>query len=108
MIYGASDDLVEIEGLDGGDEVNCMGGGCRVKLGTRETGGCIVVMRYGGDGVWSAEVGQLGDGIPIPWAISLATYHPSEKPIGEHYTVATLIDCPASTPVTWKKLKVKK
>lgn len=99
-IYGASDDLVEIEGHPDGDEIGCYDRDVVIMLGTVETGGIAVRMSYAprfsalGDGVaaacWSAEIAQLDEDRPIPWPVRLGTVR---------YSVAVLIDAPPETPL---------
>ena len=65
VIYGASDDLVEVEmtrpdGTTWQEEYN--GDDVTLNIGGR----MYVRMRYGvHDAVWTAEIGQLVEGIPI-------------------------------------------
>lgn len=74
-IYGTSDDLVEVEGIIGGDEFT-VDRNDTVKLCV---GGLLLInMSYGKYGAtWTAEIGQVFEEVPIPdeWAISL-TQHP--------------------------------
>lgn len=102
-IYGASDDLVEIEGHPGGDEIGCYDQDVIVMLGTMETGGIAVRMSYAprfaafGMGVatacWSAEIAQLDEDRPIPWPVRVETVR---------YSVAVLIDAPLETPIRFE------
>jgi len=101
-IYGASDDLVEIEG-PGGDEVGCYDSGVLITIGWTEAQagkdakGLVVRMRYGSPGfgsTWSAEVGQIDEDILIPWNVTVRV---AERP----YSALVIVDCPDDTPVTW-------
>ncbi len=86
-IYGTSDDLVEVEGIIGGDEFNtdrndtvnlCIGGILLIK------------MSYGKYGAtWTTEMGQMFDDVPIPyeWDIFL-TQH------SNGYSVQVNLDIP--------------
>ena len=74
IIYGTGDDLVEVEGIIGGDEFNvdrndtvnlCIGGILLIK------------MSYGKYGaIWTTEIGQMFDEVPIPlgWDIFLSQH----------------------------------
>jgi len=98
-IYGASDDLVEIEG-DVTDEVNP---GSSITVGTAAAG-VVVKMRYGkrkGAAVWEAVVGQIDEGVPIPWAVTISGLA-SQGDNRDHprdYTAIVDIACPPGTPV---------
>lgn len=95
-IYGASDDLVELEGFIR-DEVDCYDKPVQIKVGTDDSG-LIITMRYGVLGaVWSAELSQLDEDVPIPWPVTVVTQGRREDDVG--YSVAVCIDCPDDTPV---------
>jgi hypothetical protein len=92
-IYGASDDLVEIEGIVS-EELGAYDKPRVVTVGDRETGGCVVVAEYAVEnraGVWSMSVSQIDEDVPIPWPVSIAVEH--------GYSVAVVIDCPSGTKV---------
>jgi hypothetical protein len=96
-IYGASDDLVEIEG-DVQDEVSP---GKMIKIGTDEKG-MYVTFRYAANkksgGVWRGTVEQIEEGIPMfPMTVGLA--EASGFPDPRSYSVLFTIDCPPGTPV---------
>ena len=102
-IYGASDDLVEIEG-PGGDEVDCYDSSVLITIGWpeaqagKDAKGLVVRMRYGSPGfggTWSAEVGQIDEDFPIPWPVRIEV---AERP----YSALVIVDCPDDTPVSWK------
>jgi len=103
-IYGASDDLVVIEGhVD--DEVSPSRS---ITIGT-EAGGVVVSMKYGvGAGVWQARVRQIDEGIPVPWPVTIGNAEPSGSPDPQTYSVLVTIDCPADTPVFVGKRKLSK
>lgn len=96
-IYGASDDLVRLEGLIS-DEIGCYNQDVRIKVGT-DDGGLRVTMRYGAQhsAVWSAEVAQIDEDIPIPWPVTVKTQGRRDDDVG--YSVAIVVDCPDDTPV---------
>lgn len=105
-IYGASDDLVEIEGHNEGDEIGCYKQAVYVILGGADTGGIAVRMSYAphfskkigqevGFACWSAEVVQLAESCPIPWPVSIV--HTTSHGIG--YSVEVRIDAPADVPM---------
>lgn len=105
-IYGASDDLVELEGIVD-QELGCYGV-AKIRVGTDE-GGVDVLMAYapfrGGGGTWAAMLAPLDEGVPIPWPVAIK--HRERR--GEvEYSVVVEIDCPTGTPVSrergpWKQ-----
>ena len=100
-IYGASDDLVEIEGHPKGDEVGCYNQRVVVVIGDEATGGVAVRMSYGtkefprsvGFACWSAEVVQLSEECPIPWPVTITT---------QDYSACVNIDAPGTVPLTFE------
>lgn len=124
-IYGGSDDLVEIEGCRvlersiedaanvghgvtvaiGGAEIVCCELRVVIEIGAREAGagqngaGIRVVMTYASEthdaAVWSADVSPLDEDVPCPWTVTLGT---------EGYSVVVTIECPAGTPVMWRRI----
>jgi hypothetical protein len=116
-IYGASDDLCELVGLDSTDtrygdgrwgyELGCFERDVHVTIGG-EGGGVHVILRYGAGnraGVWGAEIAQLEEGIPIPWPVTIR--HQEIRPGRIGYSVAVEIDCPAGIPVGWAMMTKK-
>lgn len=105
-IYGASDDLVELEGCVE-DEIGCYDKWVEITVGYteaepgRDTQGVKVIMRYAPKwadaGVWTAEVFPLDEGVEIPWPVKIEL---SER----KYSAQVVIDCPDGTPVKWKKI----
>lgn len=109
-IYGASDDLVEIEGHPDGDEVGCYEKDVFITIGDTTGGGLAVRMSYspqlGKDvafGCWTAEIGQLDEDCPIPWPVTITTAkrHPNDPEAG--YSVKVAIDAPAGVTLRWFK-----
>jgi len=100
-IYGASDDLVEIEGHVR-EEFNVIDRPCRVRVGTANDGGVDVVMLYGKSGMWGASIelldgdGELDNCAPIPWPIEVRK---GLRGIEASYSVVVEIACPDGTPV---------
>lgn len=89
IFYGASDDLVEVEGIKGGDEFTVdnkdgatfvLGGRIRIRL------------EYGRGGVWTATIGQVNADVPLPsapdWFIRVSR-HPQVD-----YSVRVEVECP--------------
>jgi hypothetical protein len=109
-IYGASDDLVEIEG-DRSDEIGCYDRKVRVSVGTPEAG-VLVTMRYGSTGMgfatWTAEIGQMAEGVEIPWPVSITNAEKSGRPDPRSYSVTVEIGCPPGTPVKATKISAKR
>lgn len=120
-IYGASDDLIEIDGAfaghPGGEEYNPPYGKLGwLRVNDADGNGLRVGFRYGhhGTGTWNAIIGQLPgsdgeEGAPIPWPVHisagkgelsadvLAGRAPADAPT---YTVVVTIDCPETVTVT--------
>lgn len=106
-IYGASDDLVEIEGSIE-DEINCYDASVEFTVGYPEPApgrniqGVKIIMRYApkwaNAGVWTAEIFPIDEDIDIPWPVSITL---SER----GYSAQVLVDCPIDTPVKWRKIK---
>jgi hypothetical protein len=89
VVYGHSDDLVEVEGAGFDDEAD---GDSRLVFGNKEDGGVQVDMRYVTPGVWAATIQQLGDEVPIPWDIQVSN---------TAYTVRVEIDIPDDSTVDY-------
>lgn len=98
-IYGASDDLTEIEGHPDADEIGCFGEDVEIKLeGDGE--GVIVRMIYDGDwgeAVWAALIRQIDEDIPVP----------PTRVKHEGYSVLVEVDLPRTAKLTWRKLPSK-
>lgn len=101
-IYGASDDLVEVEadGPDRGDEYDAGAGGVCLLVGT-EDAGVRVHMIYGARGTWKATIDLVDDQKPIPWPVRVENAPVNGTNEGP-YSVMACIDCPIGTP--WKKV----
>lgn len=90
--YGASDDLIEVEGIRGADEFNVYGDGphmARFNLG----GMMRIHAIY--DGCWSFAVGMVDEEIPLPdWPVRLTS---------EGYSMVLEIDVPDTVKVFQEK-----
>lgn len=105
-IYGASDDLVEIEGHFS-EEIDCYEKDVLITVGWPEAAagknsqGVFVVMRYAPSwvksGVWTAEISPFDEDVEIPWTITVGLG-------GRGYSAEVSIDCPDDVPVKFKKL----
>ena len=87
-IYGASDDLIETEGLPGCDEFNVIQDGPHIAtLQVYSTGaGCGFSIHAIYDGCWSFAIGQTSEDDEIPdWPVRLSW---------AGYTQTIEIDCP--------------
>ena len=91
--YGASDDLIEIDGINGADEFYSDGDE-KTYQGVFNVGGQLRVFAlYLPHGVWSFAVAQVDDGVPLPdWPIRIIQ-HPNE------YSIALEIDVPDGVAV---------
>jgi hypothetical protein len=104
-IYGASDDLVEVEGCIGADKFGVYGDGkllWRGDLVSPDEGKLRVHAIY--DGCWHFAVGQADEDIPIPpWPVSftqggLAPAAPGDEADPyPRYSVVLRIDAPEGT-----------
>lgn len=102
-IYGASDDLVEIEGALK-EEVTPHR---TITIGDDKRG-VLVTMRYSakGNGCWRASVDMVGEGVPMfPVTITQAEPHGGSYDGGKlvknpYYSVMVNVDCPPGTQVT--------
>lgn len=96
-IYGASDDLVEVEGhlvdeypVDDNNSVTLH------LADASGNGGCKITMTYNGrTGCWDATIGLLGEGIQIPWPVTVR-HKPGRD---DFYSVFVDIDCPDDVAV---------
>lgn len=90
--YGASDDLVEIEGIEGADEFN-VGDGRIWQAGfviESRPFKMLVSALYGPGGVWSFAPGMVDDGDPLPpWPMRIGQ---CQDPL---YSTTLEIDVPA-------------
>jgi hypothetical protein len=63
--YGASDDLIEIEGVKGADEFNVYNRDENLHHGSFNLGGKMRIHAIY-DGCWSFAIGQVDEEIPLP------------------------------------------
>jgi hypothetical protein len=89
-IYGASDDLVELEGgPDGDDEIDALDRDVRITIGSDAHGGIVVVMSYAPgdveDGVWQARLSPIAEDVACPWPVRVEC---------KGYSAVVEIDCP--------------
>lgn len=100
-IYGASDDLVEID-ADGPalgiDELPTDDAVIEIRSQADEAVGLNVRCWYADDGVWAVAVWQHGEK-PLPWPVALATYDNGRS---DPYSVQVTIDCPDDVTATWR------
>ena len=99
-IYGASDDLVEVEvGGRPFEEIGCYGKDVHIVVGHERASpgsnasGIRVWMHYTDLAVWAATILQIDEGIPIPWKVTVGS---------DDYSVLVRIDCPDGTPISWE------
>lgn len=95
IFYGASDDLIEIEGVKGGDEFGIF---AKEKyVAAFNLGGKMRVHAIY-DGCWCFAVGQVDEDIPLPdWPIRL------KWPGGRGYSTRLEIDVPDDVKVFEEK-----
>ena len=120
-VYGASDDLVYVEGHDSVDEIGCFDHDVILVLGEVPSGGVALRVSYKprfdvapkppgltdpvGWACWSIEVCQLAEECPIPWPITVA--HEAQRDGSVGYSVVVSIDAPSSTPLRVMPLGVE-
>jgi hypothetical protein len=95
-IYGAGDDLVEVDGCDGAGEFPT-----GHWQGDLAPPGEVEQMRvhcwYDDDGCWQVGVGQVIEDNPLPpWPITI-TQAPAMNPDNAGYSALLSIDAPAGT-----------
>lgn len=98
-IYGASDDLVEVDGCEGADEFN-VDDEDRWQadlIAPGDTGQMRVHCWFDKEGCWQVGVGQTIEDCQLPpWPISI-TQAPVMNPDNEGYSALLTIDAPAGT-----------
>lgn len=90
-IYGASDDLVEIEG-DIREELGSYDRETVILIG-REDAGVVVRVEYGHGnraGVWGVAFEPVDEDVPIPWPVCVEMG-------GRGYSAVAVVDCPPGT-----------
>lgn len=99
-IYGASDDLVEIEGVDGGDEIGCYEQDVVVTVEEPGGPGAVrVTMSYVAGGVWAATISQIDEDAPIPWPVIVTS---------RRYSTVVDIACPSDVPWRFDRFKARR
>jgi hypothetical protein len=84
-IYGASDDLVEVEGHFR-EEYSAIDVPCTLRL-VGDEGEIAVTMEYGDNGCWHATVAMPDEGAPLPWPVSITAAEECA------YSVSVTVDC---------------
>lgn len=84
--YGASDDLIEVDGCPGADEFNRISGNWSGILASG-TDQMAVHVDYRPPGVWSVGASQVDEGHPVPdWPVRFDEAH--------DYSVRMTVGCP--------------
>lgn len=97
VIYGASDDLIEVEGCKGADEFTAPEDGHLWRGDLVAPDGASLRVHTWYDGVWHVAAGQVDEDMPLPgWPVRFAN--------GDHrvpsYSTGLLIDAPDGTRLT--------
>lgn len=96
--YGASDDLIEVEGCEGADEFNTTERGPMVWCGDLiAPGGDAMRIHalYDNRGCWSFSIGQADKSIPFPeWPVRVRQH------TNVDYSVLLTVDAPEGTRLT--------
>lgn len=91
-VYGASDDLVEIEGCKGADEFNT--DKFRGDLIAPNGESMRIHVAYGGSGTWHIGAGQVDPDIAFPeWPMALSQHESG-------YSVQLTLEAPEGTRLT--------
>lgn len=92
-IYGASDDLIEVEGCEGADEFNSYQQGLVMWHGElRAPNGEVIKAFALYDGCWSIALGQAAEDQPFPeWPVKVRQHTSLD------YSVMVEIDAPDGT-----------
>jgi hypothetical protein len=94
-IYGASDDLVEVDGCEGADEFNA--DDWSADLIAPDGDQMRVYVRYELTGCWSVGVGQADEGHQLPgWHVAISQA-PAMSPGNPGYSAKLTINAPAGT-----------
>jgi len=97
-IYGASDDLVEISGIEGADEYNC-DGSWRGVIEAPDGSTANVYVDYRDNGCWTVSLGLFEEEFHLPtWEVSTA-FDPA---VCRYSTIAT-IQVPEGTTIKESK-----
>lgn len=116
-VYGASDDLVELEGgVD--DEIGCYEKPVEIEFGhpgpDSDGKGVRLLVEYapGGSAVWRIAVEPLDENVEMfPCRIpglggdGAVTFTDGVRKQGKGYTPLLVVECPSGTPVRWRKLR---
>jgi hypothetical protein len=93
--YGASDDLLEIEGAIT-EEVSDVNGRIEVMLTGPEYGAMFIVAEFSPGGVWMLGCSQADEDHPLPWPVRVV---PGDTGTC-HYSVVLVVDAPAGAELT--------
>lgn len=96
-IYGASDDLVEVYGIEGADEFTLGNNDSWTGVLEGPKGETAVVyVDYRQNGCWTVALGLWEEGFPLPeWPVQF-TYNPDK---GNDYGVFASIEVPDGTTI---------
>jgi hypothetical protein len=95
-IYGASDDLVEVDGCEGADEFNTEHFVANL-VGPGAIDQMTVTCWFAPNGCWYVGVGQVDEDVQLPaWPVSI-TQAPAMNPANPGYSALLSIDAPAGT-----------
>lgn len=96
-IYGASDDLIEVQGCEGADEFNVYGDDGKVHWHGDFVGPDVreqVRVHAIYDGCWHFSAGQVEEDVPLPaWPLAIRQGTKDEA----EYTAVLTIDAPPGT-----------
>lgn len=94
-VYGASDDLVEIEGINGADEFNCDGKWVGV-LEAPDGGTALLYVDYRDNGCWTVTIGRFEEEYALPaWPVVFTANDKECK-----YSTYATITVPDGTTIT--------
>lgn len=94
-VYGASDDLVEVDGCEGADEFNVYGDHWQGDLMLSVAEQMRVHCWYDDDGCWQVGVGQVIEDVQLPaWPVTITQ---KAGHSGPGYSALLTIDAPEGT-----------
>lgn len=93
-VYGASDDLVEIEGIEGADEFNIYNESWKGVIEAPNGDTAILYVDYRDNGCWTSALGIYEEDYKLPdWPVKITVNYTK----GTRYSTYTTIEVPDGT-----------
>jgi len=94
-VFGSSDDLIEVDGVEGADEFNDTSGHWRGIIEAPDGATAIVYVDLRRNGTWTVALGQYEEDYPLPnWPVSITV----DEDLCAYSTKAT-IEVPEGTTI---------